>query len=177
MVESIEAEEIVLNVNESNDIPECLELVPYGYSILDYARKYDEVFRILVHELCRTFFPRKSDPLKTCKPNYFPAETVFEIFTYLDHTTLLQASCVSKMWFILSGKSSLWDRLLLHTFSLSLRSMQYVTVNSRGKKKNLSDPQDLNDIFGKEPPSRAMFKKMTRSFRSLINNEHLMGII
>ncbi|RYH32442.1 F-box protein [archaeon] len=177
MIEDSEVEEIVFGLNPNSSTSECLDVLPYGYSILDYARKYDEAFKSLVRHLCRTFFPRKVDSLKTCKPNYFPAETVFEIFTYLDHTTLLQAACVSKLWFFLSEKCALWDRLLLHTFSLSLRSINYVTVNSQSKKRNLSDPCDLDDIFGKEPPSRAMFKKMTRSFRSLINNEHLMGII
>lgn len=171
---------VVDNADFEEIVPEesvCLEMLPYGYSILDYARKYDEAFKLIVHHLCRTFFPRKVDPLKSCRPNYFPAETVFEIFTYLDHTSLLEASCVSKMWFLLSAKNSLWDRLLLHTYSLSLGSMHYVNVSSKSKKRNLSDPYDLDDIFGKEPPSRAMFKKMTRSFRSLVNNEHLMGII
>jgi hypothetical protein len=134
-------------------------LLPYGYSVLDYARKYDTQWMIIVQYLL-SIMPKTK---KRIRPNYFPAETLYELMSYMDHSTLLKAGKVSKFWYRLSCQDSLWKVLLLHNFGLSMQSLRF----------KLPEQEEQEHCTVKvQIPNKTMFKKMEYSFRRLAQANH-----
>lgn len=129
---------------------ECWSLLPYGYSILDYARRYDEAFIALVRYLEDMLAKSKPTRRLPRKRPFFPPETTYEVLSYLDSGTLRSAAQVSKMWEQLACRSALWDTLLLKDFSLSVH-----TLRRRDKK---------------EDAPKTIYRKMHRAFLAVASS-------
>jgi hypothetical protein len=139
-------------------------VVIFGYTILDYARKYDRTWIRCLNKL-RSLYDsvyRKHLSFQFFQPNKFPHEMVSirEVFSYLDGGSLLQAAQVCRLWNSLADDNHLWEHLLIEKYNLS-RS----TIIS---KRNM--------VFrsGNKPPTlwaKEMYKTMFLSFRSLIREQ------
>ena len=137
-------------INQEMDI-EDLQIVPYGYSVLDYARRYDATWIGFIEKFIRSFhglklhgkscgpiaafaqiyyeyskFERSSYSPKRVDMSTFPTENLFQVFQYLDDESLLVAGSVSHTWRVLSSSGDLWNSLLKSRFCVSI---DYIDIN------------------------------------------------
>lgn len=158
--------------------PELSAIIPYGYSILDYARCYDEEWNEqFLNELRRIFerhledkrrvqFIEKTVPSNSRK-NHFPTEIVFQIMLFVDDKALVALSRVCREWYSLSSKNCLWERLLNVRFSLNTQAL-IVQRNGPSKEKRKSD--------SKHPISaKKLYQKMYQGYQKVIHQE-LYGV-
>lgn len=128
------------------------ELVIYGYSILDYARKYDRIWRFYLSRLKRTLL-KSVQSVSTKKANELAIECVFHICSYLDAEDLFSATKVNKEWHIVSMREELWSNLLKSNFGITSRELKI-------KKQVLKGKDGVS--------SKELYQIMEMNFRALI---------
>jgi hypothetical protein len=118
------------------------ELIPHGFSIFDYVRKYDPEWIAFLNklrdfvffELRTTEKESRTARVSSTKP-YLPLEIIFQIMVFLDASALVAASRVSKDWKHLSTRDCLWEGLLIFQFRVSSSQTLRKNNYSRNKKK------------------------------------------
>jgi hypothetical protein len=148
---------------DSETTEETGVLTCYGWTILDYLRQYDlswinslETLKEKYLALSGVFIVKKSKKKRSLgKPDRFPPETVFEVLSYLDFETLLEATQVSRCWRDLANRDSLWQNLLVAKYGLSAK-----TIVKRRRKK-----------VEKDCNPKEMFRLVFLSFLDLIRTE------
>ena len=163
------------------------QLLPHGYSILDYSRAYDPEFRELIERLEAFYYAMKKKKKKNhhhqyhTKPcfcdisyaNRFSKESVFIVLSYLDGYDLLAASQVNKEWNELASQNCLWDTLLVKNFSLTLDSIQLLQSKPTKKgNKNKVTMVKMHPTEGKVT-SKHLYRTMEGSFRDLVASRPL----
>lgn len=150
-------------------------LVPYGYSILDYARQFDPEWIVYLKEL-KTILGLQNQlqhqqTVKSVKAMrsqrreraeiHLPAETLFELLGYLDAASLLVATQVSRLWMQQAQRSVLWEKLLLHDFHISVQAVRLFAPGGRAK-------------YGKHcPKAKVIYWQMWRGWRALAASRSL----
>ena len=140
------------------------QLIQYGYSILDYVRKYDNEWIKSVEYLKQILnlnndnqlsFKRKiSSSLSQIKLlKSIPNENIHEIMSYLNAKELIKVSLISKTWYELSNRNDLWNHLLKVNFSITIENV-YMKDSS---KKRIS--------------SKNVYKQLYETFHKLRNNK------
>eukprot|EP01039_Chlorochromonas_danica_P010308 gene10308-11408_t len=155
-------------------------LVPYGYSILDYARQFDSEWIVYLKEL-KTILGLKqqqqqqrqtlSDSPKAVpsqrrerKEIHLPDETLFELLSYLDAASLLVATQVNRLWMKQAQRSLLWEKLLLHDFHISVNAVRLFAQGGRAK-------------YGKRcPKAKVIYWQMWRGWRALAGSGSLSSV-
>lgn len=143
-----------------------LELLPYGYSILDYARRYDAEWIAWLEALREHILAlqpqapssRSRRPLRS-SPVELPDEVVSVIITYLDHRDLLRSAQVSRAWCALSNDAQLWTRLLMHDYSIALQALR-----PAGATYSAQIPSHFQ-----ERPAKLVYLQMARTYRALLD--------
>jgi hypothetical protein len=135
---------------------DCMELVPYGFSILDYARRYDHEWIGILHHLRillgfnnnRIGMGNKIDR----KEKYFPlpSELLLEIFTYFDGPSLASSMQVNREWHSRASQETFWERALLAEYFISAKSFKPISYKS---------------VRQQELTARQIYKKMHRCYR------------
>jgi hypothetical protein len=138
-----------------------MALLPYGYSILNYARRYDADFIRITDYLASLLNPPSQSIASKppVKPNYFPAETVREILCYLDYEGLLTDAQIKLTWKSLASEDDLWDSLLRSQFHLSWEAFVHL-------RPSVTPGSTL-------PPSKLLYRQMKRGFRTVILNDSI----
>ena len=157
------------------------ELIPYGYSILDYARQYDRAWNEQILNLLRKLLEgtiqEKGNPVNSCDKrakNYFPPEIVFQVMHFTDDITLIRISQTCRECYQLSLKSCLWEQLLSAKFSVKASD---VMVKSDAKKRTRSSEK----LFRNESEStqsicaKQLYRKMYQSYQRVVHQE-LYGV-
>lgn len=129
--------------NEENRALTC-----YGYTIFDYLRQYDLSWIHSLEALKEQYLAsagvvivKKSKKKRSLgKPDRFPPETVFEVMSYLDFETLLEATQVSRCWRDLAYRDSLWHNLLVAKYGLSAKT---IVKKRRRKVENDCNPKEM----------------------------------
>lgn len=152
------------------------DVVVYGYSVLDYARQYDRSWIRQLERLCKAFptFTANSQfylhkellrqqRRRRYQPNRFPTETVsvWEVLSYLDAATLLQATQVCVLWRDLANNNSHWQQLLRSQYQLSCETLVL------RRQKQQQELQSQHPLWAKE-----MYRQMYLSFQALMRNDN-----
>lgn len=122
--------------------PNGKQLITYGYSILDYAREYDQQWINYIDCFLQNLFRNSSygviRKLPTSLRHLFqkmygfsdtnfrhgvhvsaiPDESLYLAMSYLDDESLIAAWGVNRKWNALASSDDLWDNLLKQKFSV-----------------------------------------------------------
>jgi hypothetical protein len=105
-------------------------LILYGYSILEYSRKYDAEWIEALQQLqliLGVISVQKENYKRSMQKitrKYIPDENIYQIMAFLDYKDLLKISEVSKLWFELANRDELWKNLLRDRFSVTPETIQ-----------------------------------------------------
>jgi hypothetical protein len=163
---------------------ENYEVIPYGYSILDYAREYDEEWREIIKILYQLYqsssakLKKKEKKRIEKKKASIPKEVIFEIMQYLDDLTLVAMSGVCREWNFLASKDCLWENHLILRFKVSPSCLTSSTSN----KKKLKLKKTHCTSFEGDPTAeidlltpKQLYKKMYQSYLKVIEEEIYHG--
>lgn len=167
-------EAMVLGQHKSSpceDQSDCYTLIPYGYSILDYARIYDREWNENVLNMLRKLFSQsvviptsKTDPTVRAKrrqTNSFPTEIVLEIMKYTDVPSLLVISRTCRDWYRLSIRYDIWEHLLREDFAVQVQAI--AAKDNTGKGKKQTKDETVNPKF--------LYRKMHEKYQQVIRQE------
>jgi hypothetical protein len=163
---------------------ENYELIPYGYSILDYAREYDEEWREIIKILYQLYqnstvkLKKKEKKQNEKKKASIPLEVIFEIMQYLDDLTLIAMSRVCREWNFLASKNCLWEKHLIIRFKVSPSCLTSSTTNKKKlKSKKVSCPSSEVDPTAEIDllTPKQLYKKMYQSYQKVIEEEIYHG--
>jgi hypothetical protein len=114
--------------NEGQNKPAAYEILPYTFH-LQYARENDSVWqnwisnvKILFAQLMALMKIKLVIPIRA-----LPRETLLEITSYMDATSLCRASSVCASWIPICSRDTVWENLCRKKFSLS---MSYFNASS-----------------------------------------------
>lgn len=153
-------------------------MIIYGYSIFDYARKYDLDFRNVVNAmqliyqeyLNQQFILRMKRP---CCHTDIPHEGFLEIFSYLDAASLLAAAQVCKYWTSLTCEPFFWDHLLFNDFNIT---SNHVKTNFESSREFVYDQINSQDHLC-YPLSRKIYRSLYENFHLLRRSRALMPAV
>ena len=138
------------------------QLIPYGYSILDYSRKYDDSWIEKIDKLKALLFPfgqnLKPVPVQernTRSGNFIPDVNVFQIMSYLNGDDLLIVGNVCKSWSEFASRDELWNNLLRSKFAVSAESIRIGAGHTKNPKS-------------KQVPSKLIYKKMLFALQNIL---------
>lgn len=164
---------------------DCLQLLPYGYSILDYARAYDpewiqhlEILRQLLSpfQASQSQSPSQGKSMRKrgvsrsspSLPPHLPLELVFEVMVFLDCLSLLRISRACRDWQALASRPCLWQRLLCRQFALSEESFRLPAPPKRAKGKRGGGGEDKEEAA---VSPRLMYRRMHEAYRRVAQQE------
>lgn len=144
------------------------DILPYAHNI-SYARQHDKEWQVIIQKiqaLINKVIILQKLKRQQSKWDRIPQETLFEIVSYLDATSLYRSSVVCRLWKKLCSNEPVWENLCQKQFSISTSYFKSPTLRTPTSAYNNNlEEQNSN------PDAKQLYKMASSSLVSILRGK------